>query len=81
VLYFADVEVISSARAARRLNVGIAKFHRLTEQHQLEPAFKAEGETGAKFWNFGDIERLVALRRQELLDDLNAIDAAARQAS
>jgi hypothetical protein len=66
---------ISSAQAAKRLNVNVQKFHRLVEQHQLEPAFKAAGEKGARFWKVETIDRLAEIMRQELLDEIAALDA------
>jgi hypothetical protein len=54
------MEVLSTAKAAERLEVDVQRFHRLVAKHDLKPIFRAEGKTGAMFWSESDVDRLAA---------------------
>lgn len=70
------MEFLSSAQAARRLRVNVQKFHRLSQEHDVEPVFQAAGERGPKFWSVASIDGLAEIMRQELLAEIAALDAA-----
>jgi len=55
------METLTSALAADRLGVDVAKFHRLVRKHRIEPAFEAPGLRGAKFWLPRDVDRIAEL--------------------
>jgi hypothetical protein len=57
------METLTTALAAVRVGVDVAKFHRLVRKHGIEPAFEAPGLRGAKFWLPRDIDRLLELER------------------
>lgn len=54
-------ETLTSQEAADLLGgLTAQKFHRLVDKHGIEPALKAPGLRGAKFWHRSDIERLAS---------------------
>jgi excisionase family DNA binding protein len=50
--------MITTAEAAERLGINVAKFHRLVAKHHIHPAFKLSGIRGAMLWDPHVIEAL-----------------------
>ena len=54
------METLTSSEGADRLGINVQKFHRLADEHGIEPVLKAPGLRGAKFWLSRDIDRIAA---------------------
>jgi hypothetical protein len=50
--------MITTAEAAKQLGIDVAKFHRLTTKHRIDPVRKLPGVRGAMLWDDNIIDLL-----------------------